>query len=91
MKTNRLSRTLRWTSLAVLLLGFAVWTANGARVGWTQTSRVTLQHDEITGIEYPVRHAVFLPGIEVPLLATLTAAAFAAMSWSVRRRAMAKV
>jgi hypothetical protein len=86
MKTNRLSRLLRRAALVVFLAGFSVWAAAGARIGWTQTSSITMQHDEITGIEYPVRVAAFRPGIEIPLLATATAATFAAMAWVARRR-----
>lgn len=89
MKTNRISRTLRWAALAILFSGFALWAANGARVGWTQTSLVTMQHDEITGIEYPVRQSAFLPGVEFPLLAIATA--LACIGWSVRRRALVTI
>jgi hypothetical protein len=89
MKTNRLSRVLRWTALTVVVLGFAVWAAGGGRVGWTQTSVVNIQRDEITGIDYPVRQPAFRPGVEIPVLATVTAAALAGMSWAARRRAMA--
>ena len=86
MKLHRLSRGLRWTALAIVTVGFTVWIAAGARVGWTQTSIVTQQTDAITGIDYPVREAAFRPGIEVPLLATLTAATLAGISWAANRR-----
>ena len=79
-------RALRITALVVLLAGLAVWVKSGARIGWTQTSVVTLQHDEITGIEYPVRHAAFIAGIEVPLLAAAVAFAAAAASVIAQRR-----
>jgi hypothetical protein len=81
MKTSsRMSRGLRAAALVVLLAGLGVWTAAGARVGWTQTSTVAMQRDEITGIDYPVRRAAFLPGVEVPLAATALAALLTALS-----------
>ena len=86
MKTNRLSGILRWSALAVMALGLTVWVAAGARVGWTQTSIVTMQHDQLTGIDYPVRAAAFRPGVEIPLLATATAAMLGGIAWVARRR-----
>ena len=66
--------------------GLTVWVAAGARIGWTQTSVVTMQHDELTGIDYPVRAAAFRPGVEVPLLATATAAMLGGIAWVAGRR-----
>lgn len=86
MKTTRLARALRWTALTIAATGFAVWLAAGARVGWTQTSVVTMQQDAITGIDYPVRAAAFRPGVEIPLLATATAAMLAGIAWVAGRR-----
>lgn len=86
MKKNRLSRILRWSALAVMTAGFAIWVTAGARIGWTQTSIVTIQHDQLTGIDYPVRAAAFRPGVEVPLLATATAAMLGGLAWATRRR-----
>jgi hypothetical protein len=86
MKTNRLSQILRWSALAVVATGFSLWVAAGARMGWTQTSIVTMQHDELTGIDYPVRAAAFRPGVEIPLLATATAAMLGGIGWVARRR-----
>ena len=86
MKTNRLPRILRWSALAVVAAGFSVWVTAGARIGWTQTSIVTMQHDQLTGIDYPVRAAAFLPGVEIPLLATATAALLGGIGWVARRR-----
>jgi hypothetical protein len=81
MKSScRLARGLRASALVLFLAGFGVWIAGGARVGWTQTSSVTMQRDEITGIDYPVRRAAFLPGVEVPLAATAVAALLASLS-----------
>ena len=79
--TARLTKALRPAALAVLAAGLITWTASGARLGWTQTSIVTLQQDEITGIEYPVRQPAFIAGVEVPLLAAATAAVLAALSF----------
>lgn len=87
MKTNRISRFLRWSALAVSATGFGVWVAAGAHIGWTQTSVVTMQHDELTGIDYPVRAAAFRPDVEVPLLATGTAALLGGIGWAAHRRA----
>jgi hypothetical protein len=86
MKTNHLSRILRWSALAVMAAGFGVWSTAGARIGWTQTSVVTMQHDELTGIDYPVRAAAFRPGVEIPLLATATAAMLGGLAWAAGRR-----
>jgi hypothetical protein len=84
--SSRFSRILRATALAVLVGGIGTWLAHGARLGWTQTSVVQLQRDDITGIDYPVRQAAFVAGVEVPLLAGAVALAFGAMSLVPRRR-----
>lgn len=84
--TPRLSRTLRGVALALLVAGFGTWAATGARLGWTQTSIVTLRHDEITGIEYPVRSPALVAGIEIPLAGVAAAAFFTALSFVPRLR-----
>ncbi len=84
--THRFPRALRVTAAALLFTGVAVWAATGARLGWTQTSTVTLQHDEITGIEYPVRAPAFIAGIEMPLAGVAAAAFFTALSFIPRLR-----
>lgn len=86
MKTNRLPTTLRRAALATLLLGIVVWAAAGARLGWTQTSIVSIQRDEITGIDFPVRRSAFVPGVEIPLLAFAAASVLAGLSWATARR-----
>ena len=86
MKKKPLPRLLGWIALGTFTAGSLVWIAGGARLGWTQTSVVAMQHDEITGIDYPVRQAAFRPGVEVPLLATATAVTFAGMGYVARRR-----
>lgn len=89
MKTkSSLVRALRLSALIVLGSGFAVWAASGARVGWTQTSVVTLQRDEITGIDFPVRRRAFIAGVEVPVLATATALLVAGLSVFAQRRSV---
>jgi len=87
MKTKlSLVRALRISALVVLFVGLAVWARSGARLGWTQTSVVTLQRDEITGIDFPVRQNAFVAGVEVPLLATVVAMSAAGLSLLVQRR-----
>ena len=87
MKTkSSFVRALRVSALVILLAGLALWARSGARLGWTQTSVVTVQRDEITGIDFPVRHNAFVAGIEVPLLATTVALGAAALSLLAQRR-----
>ena len=90
MKKNHLSRVLSWVALSVVAAGLSVWLAAGARVGWTQTSIVAMHQDEITGIDYPVRHAAFRAGVEIPLLATATAVTLAGVGYVARRRVEAR-
>jgi ABC-type transporter Mla subunit MlaD len=78
--TNLLTRSLRLTSAAALLAVLGVWAATGAHLGWTQTSKVTVQHDEITGIDFPVREKTFVAGVEVLAVGTGFAAALAGSS-----------
>lgn len=87
--TSRSRQLLRLAALGALSAGLGTWAATGARVGWTQTSVVALQRDEITGIDYPVRHAAFVAGVEVPALGAVTAAVLAGLSWLPARRATA--
>lgn len=86
MRLNRLSRTLRWGALGLALAGLGLWLAAGARMGWTQTSIVEMQHDEITGIEYPVRRPAFIAGIEIPLGTGAAAGVLLGASLIVSRR-----
>lgn len=82
---------LRSSAVALLILGLGVWVATGARLGWTQTSAVTMQHDEITGIVYPVRQPAFIAGVEIPLVGAAIAAALAGVGILVRRPSSARV
>ena len=89
MKTkSSFVRALRLSALLLLVGGLGVWAASGARLGWTQTSVVTMQRDEITGIDFPVRRNAFVAGIEVPLLATAVAAMAAGLSVLAQRRTL---
>jgi hypothetical protein len=89
MKTkSSLPRALRIFALVVLVAGLGLWVRSGAHVGWTQTSVVTVQRDEITGIDFPVRRRAFIAGIEVPVLATATALLVAGLSVFAQRRAI---
>ncbi len=83
---TRLTLALRSAAAAVLLAGAIVWAANGAHTGWSQTSTVTMQTDEITGIQYPVRKDDFVAGVEVPAAAALLAGVLAGLSFLPRRR-----
>lgn len=86
--TNRLSLALRLTSIAALLAILALWAATGAHLGWTQTSKVVVEHDEITGIDFPVRQKTFVAGVEVLAIGAGFAAALAGASiYTNRRRA----
>lgn len=84
--TNRLSLVLRLTAAAALLAVLGLWAVTGARLGWTQTSKVVLQHDEITGIDFPVREKTFVAGVEVLAVGAGFAAALAAASVFTNRR-----
>ncbi|WP_044891720.1 hypothetical protein [Opitutus terrae] len=86
-KHPRLQLALRWTALLVTLVGVGIWAGTGARLGWTQTSVVAMQRDDVTGIDYPVRQPAFIAGVEVPLVATAAAMSLVAASFALRRRA----
>lgn len=87
---SRTTRSLRLAALLVLLAGLGTWLATGRHVGWTQTSVVSVQRDEITGIDYPVRRDGFIAGLEVPAFATVLATVFASSSWLLQRRTVAR-
>jgi hypothetical protein len=85
-RTNRLTFGLRLTSAAVLLAVLGLWVGTGAHPGWTQTSKVTTQHDEITGIDYPVREKTFVAGVEILAAGLAVVAALAGASVLTARR-----
>ena len=82
---TRLSFALRLTAAAALLTVLGLWVATGAHPGWTQTSKVVLQHDEITGIDFPVREKTFVAGIEIVLAGAGVSAALAGASYLTNR------
>lgn len=88
--TTRITRALRSSAVALFILGIGVWVGTGARLGWTQTSAVTMHHDEITGIVYPVRQPAFIAGVEIPLLGGAIAAALAGAGMLYRRTSAAR-
>lgn len=72
---------------AVLIAGtIALWAATGAHRGWTQTSKVVLQQDEITGIEFPVHQKTSVAGVEVLAAGVALSTALAAASLLTARR-----
>ncbi len=79
-------RRFRAAALSVLLVGVGTWFVTGAHRGWTQTSTFTLQRDEITGIDYPVRRRTFVAGVEIPLAAAVLATVLVIASFFPRRR-----
>ncbi len=85
-KTSRLSLTLRVTAIAALLAALGLWVATGSHRGWTQTSKVIQQHDEITGIDYPVRVPGFVAGVEVLAGGVAAAAVLGGASLFTNRR-----
>lgn len=83
---SRLASALRVAAATALLAVLGLWIATGAHRGWTQTSKVVMRHDEITGIDFPVREKTFVAGVEVLALGAAAAGAFAAASVFARRR-----
>jgi hypothetical protein len=65
---------------------FGTWVFTGAHVGWTQTSKTSIQRDEITGIDFPVRRAAFVAGVEVLVTGTAAAGVLIAMGAFTQRR-----
>src|SRR5678816_4754190 len=79
--TARLYQGLRIAAIVALLTTLAVWIGTGSHVGWTQTTITTLQHDDVTGIDYPVHQSGFIAGVEVLAIGVVTAAVLAAASF----------
>lgn len=88
--TSRLSTAFRVTAVVTLLATLALWVSTGAHLGWTQTSAVRIQHDEITGIDFPERYAVFVAGVEVLAAGVGVAVGLGAVSVLLRRRSTAR-
>jgi len=87
--TSLLPRGLRLAAAAVLAATLGTWVATGAHLGWTQTSAIEMRRDEITGIDFPVRHAVFVAGVEV-LVAGFAAAVVLAVAGAFAQRRAAR-
>ena len=85
MKSTRLARILLASAALLFTAGLATWVSTGRHVGWTQTSTVTMQRDEITGIDYPVRTPGFVAGVEIPVATATAAVVFASLAWFVQR------
>ena len=83
---TRLAPWFHFSAAAALLAVLGLWVATGAHFGWTQTSKVVLQHDEITGIDYPVREQTFVAGVEVLAAGVAAAVAFAGAGFFASRR-----
>ncbi|MFZ9836891.1 MAG: hypothetical protein ACO3JJ_00065 [Opitutaceae bacterium] len=81
-----LAHCLRGAALLLLLGGLGVWLATGAHLGFTQTSVVTMQRDEVTGIDYPQRRPGFVAGVEFPLGTAGAATVLALLSLAADRR-----
>ena len=89
--TSLLSFALRGAAITALVITVGTWIATGSHVGWTQTSIVQVQHDEITGIDFPVRQEAFIAGIELLAAGLAAASALAGLSFLPRlRRATAQ-
>ncbi len=80
LTSPRFLRALRISALVIALATVATWVSTGAHRGWTRTSIVELQFDEITGIQYPVTRPGFVAGLEVLALGAATAAGLASLS-----------
>lgn len=85
--TTRLQRGLRFTAVLIFAATAITWLATGAHRGWSRTSTVTMQRDEITGIDYPVEQANFVAGVEVLAAGVGLAVLLGGASLLVRARA----
>lgn len=86
----RLRRSLALVAFVIFAAGLGTWVATGRHLGWTQTSVVSQQHDEITGIDYPVRRDAFIAGVEIPAATTALAFTLAGLGWLLPRRQPAR-
>ncbi|MGK0237057.1 MAG: hypothetical protein ACKVGW_05445 [Verrucomicrobiia bacterium] len=73
---------LRIAGPVIFLIGISIWMTGGARAGFSNTSIVYVEIDEITGIESKKYEDGFVPGLEFMAIGffgfavTLGAAAF---------------
>jgi len=84
--TSVLSFGLRGAAITALVIALGTWIGTGSHLGWSQTSIVQMQHDEVTGINFPVRQSTFIAGIEVIAIGLAAAAAFTGLSFVPRVR-----
>jgi hypothetical protein len=89
MHFTRLRTFLRATSLVILLAVFTLWLSTGRHTGWTQTSVVELRHDDITGINYPVRREALVAGVDLLAAGAAAAGLLAGLSLIPFRRRLA--
>lgn len=83
--TPRIVPFLKASAAILFAGGILLWLATGAHRGWTQTSVTEQKRDEITGIDYPVRHSKFIAGVEIPALTTCLAGALFSASFFFKR------
>ena len=79
--TSLLAFTLRGAAITALVITLGTWIATGAHTGFTQTSIVQMQHDEITGIDFPVHQEAFIAGVEILAAGLAGAAALGGLSF----------
>jgi hypothetical protein len=82
----RVSKVLNIAALVVCVATVATWFATGAHLGWTQTTVIEMQHDDVTGIDYPVPHQKFVAGIEVLAIGTGASAGMATLAFLLTRK-----
>lgn len=82
---SKVSRIAGLTAGLLLAGTLGLWASTGASLGWTKTSRVTMHHDDVTGIDYPVHQPAFVAGVEVLAIGVAAALAFAATAMATRR------
>jgi hypothetical protein len=83
--------TVRIAALLTLIAVLSLWISTGAHRGWTQTSKVFVQRDEITDIDFPVRQKTFVAGVEILLAGAGLSAALFGTSFLVNRRTTSSV
>lgn len=84
--TSLLSFALRGAAITALVITLGTWIATGSHTGFTQTSIVQMQHDEITGIDFPVHQDAFIAGVELLAVGVAGAIALAGLSFLPRVR-----
>ena len=69
--TRTLMRTMfRLGALAVAMVGLALWFFGGPNLGWTRTTTIREEVDQVTGLVGRFPEARFVPGVDF-LAATL--------------------